>query len=78
MAVFTSVSRTIKKTFTELEMRSMAELNRIGLQEAITALRSELIESVVASQGEQLRFEVGEITMEFQIEVERRARFKNA
>ena len=51
----------------------MAESNRIGLQEAIAALRSELIESVVASQQERLRFEVGEITMEFQIEVERSA-----
>jgi hypothetical protein len=49
----------------------MAELGRIGLQEAIAALRTELIESVIASQGERLRFEVGEITMEFQIEVER-------
>lgn len=49
----------------------MTEPKRIGLQEAIAALRAELIESVIASQGERLRFEVGEITMEFQIEVER-------
>lgn len=49
----------------------MAEPKRIGLQEAIAALRAELIESVIASQGERLRFAVGEITMEFQIEVER-------
>jgi hypothetical protein len=49
----------------------MAEPKRIGLQEAISALRAELIESVVASQGERLRFEIGQITMEFQIEVER-------
>ncbi len=49
----------------------MTEPKRIGLQEAIAALRAELIESIVASQGERLRFEVGEITMEFQIEVER-------
>ena len=54
----------------------MAEPKRIGLQEAITALRTELIESIVASQGERLRFEVGEITMEFQIEVERSAEAK--
>lgn len=51
----------------------MAEPKRIGLQEEIAALRTELIESIVASQGERLRFEVGEITMEFQIEVERSA-----
>ncbi len=49
----------------------MAGLERIGLKEAIAALREELIESVIASQGERLRFEVGEITMEFQVEVER-------
>lgn len=54
-------------------VNSMAEAKRVGLQEAIAALRAELIESVVASQGELLRFEVGEITMEFQIEVERSA-----
>jgi hypothetical protein len=54
----------------------MAESRRIGLQEAIAALRAELIESVVASQGERLRFEVGEIIMEFQIEVERSAEAK--
>ena len=34
-------------------------------------MRAELIESVISSYGERLRFEVGEITMEFQIEVER-------
>ena len=54
----------------------MAEPKRIGLKEAISALRSELIESVIASQGERLRFEVGEITMEFQIEVERSVEVK--
>ncbi len=49
----------------------MTETRRIGLQEAIAALRAELIESVIASRGERLRFQVGEIAMEFQIEVER-------
>lgn len=44
---------------------------RIGLQQAIAALREELIDSINSSQQEALRFEVGEITMEFQIEVER-------
>ncbi|MFP4008863.1 MAG: trypco2 family protein, partial [Spirulinaceae cyanobacterium] len=51
----------------------MTELKRIGLQDAIAALRAELIQSITASQGEKLRFEVGEITMEFQIELERSA-----
>ena len=46
-------------------------LKRIGLQESIAALRREIIESITASQGEVLRFEVGEITMEFHVEVER-------
>jgi hypothetical protein len=54
----------------------MAESRRIGLREAIDALRAELIESMGASQEERLRFEVGEITMEFQIEVERSAEAK--
>lgn len=49
----------------------MAEPKRIGLQEAIAALRAELIESMLASGKELLRFEIGQITMEFQIEVER-------
>jgi hypothetical protein len=49
----------------------MTELGRIGLQEAVAALRSELIESMKAVQGEQLLFEVGEMTMEFQVEAER-------
>lgn len=51
-------------------------VGRIGLEEAIAALRQELIASVVASQGEHLRFEVGEITMEFHVEVERSAEAK--
>ena len=49
----------------------MEKSRRIGLQEAIAALRTELIESVVAAHEERLRFEVGEITMEFQVEIER-------
>jgi hypothetical protein len=54
----------------------MTKLERIGLHEAIAALRAELIESVVASHRERLRFEVEEITMEFQLEVERSAEAK--
>lgn len=48
-------------------------VGRIGLEETIAALRQELIASIVASQGEGLRFEVGEVTMEFHVEVERSA-----
>ena len=67
-----SIEQTSKTIALEM-VRGMAGLERIGLQEAIASLRAELIESVNASHGERLRFEVGEITMEFQIEVERSA-----
>jgi hypothetical protein len=43
----------------------------IGLKEAIRALRMELSESILAAGGEALRFEVGQISLEFQVEVER-------
>lgn len=46
-------------------------MNRIELKDSIAALRKELIESILAAQGEGLRFEVGEVTMEFHVEVER-------
>ena len=46
-------------------------MERIGLKEAIAALRKELSESILASVNEKLRFEVGEITLEIQVEVER-------
>jgi Trypsin-co-occurring domain 2 len=46
-------------------------MERIALKDSIAALRTELIESIVAAQGEKLRFEVGEMVMEFQVEVER-------
>ena len=46
-------------------------MERIGLLEAVTALREELAESILAAANERLRFAVGEITLEFQVEVER-------
>lgn len=46
-------------------------LGRIGLEETIAALRQELIASITASQGEKLRFEVGEVTVELHVEMER-------
>lgn len=45
-------------------------MKRIALQDSIAALRQELIESIVAAQGEKLQFEVGEVLIEFQLEVE--------
>jgi hypothetical protein len=43
----------------------------IGVQEAVAALRAELSASIAASVDEELRFEVGEIEIEFQVAVER-------
>ncbi len=43
-----------------------------GLQDAIEALRKELSASIVAAADEELRFEVGQITIEMQVAVERK------
>jgi hypothetical protein len=43
----------------------------IGLKEAVEALRAELNASILAAGNESLRFEVGQITMEFQVGIER-------
>jgi Trypsin-co-occurring domain 2 len=48
-------------------------MNRIGLKDAIEALRLELSESILVSEGKEVRFEVGEIEMEFQVAVEQTA-----
>jgi len=44
--------------------------NRIGLKETIAALRKELIASIDASKGEELQFQVGQVMVEFNVEVE--------
>lgn len=46
-------------------------MQRIGLKQALAALRHELYEAIRAAANEPLRFEVGEITLQFQVEVER-------
>ena len=46
------------------------ELKRIGLKETLEALRIELSEAILVSEGKQIRFEVGEIELEFQVGVE--------
>jgi hypothetical protein len=46
-------------------------MSKIGLRETLNALRVELSESILASVGEQVRFEVGEIELEFQVTVEK-------
>ena len=51
-------------------------MDRIGLQEAVAALRQELSASIREGAEEELRFQVGEITLEFQVEIERTAGVK--
>ncbi|KPQ39189.1 MAG: hypothetical protein HLUCCO16_09105 [Phormidium sp. OSCR] len=52
------------------------DIERIGLRETIAALRQELIASIIASEDEKLRFEVGEVTVEFHVAVERNTNAK--
>ena len=42
---------------------------KIGITAAISALRAELEESILAAANEDLQFEVGEISLELQIEI---------
>lgn len=46
-------------------------MERIGLREAIAALRQEICASIEDAQGESVRFQVGELTLQFQVEIER-------
>ena len=46
------------------------DINKVGLRETLEALRVELSKSILASEGEQIRFEVGDIELEFQFVVE--------
>jgi Trypsin-co-occurring domain 2 len=48
-------------------------MERIGLKEAIGALRSELSESILAAADEDLQFQVPDVSMEFQVELEKSA-----
>ena len=50
----------------------MAEL-RIPLSEAIRALRRELVEAVREGEGEELRFALGPVELELQLEVSKEA-----
>lgn len=45
-------------------------MERIGLKEAIGALREELSESILTATNETLQFQVGEIVLEFQVQME--------
>ena len=45
-------------------------INKVGLRETLEALRVELSKSILAAEGEQIRFEVGDIELEVQFVVE--------
>jgi hypothetical protein len=45
-------------------------MSKIGLKDAIEALRTELSESILVSEEKEVRFEVGEIELEFQFSIE--------
>ena len=47
------------------------DINKVGLRETLEALRVELSKSILASEGEQIRFEVGDIELEVQFVVEK-------
>jgi Trypsin-co-occurring domain 2 len=51
-------------------------LPRIELARAVQAIRDELVAAAAQADGEQLRFEVGEIQMEFAVELRHDARVK--
>lgn len=49
-------------------------MDRIGLREAIQALRSELIEATAEATDQPIQFPVGSVQLEFQVGVTRDAR----
>src|SRR5687767_6755699 len=46
-------------------------MEQVGLTEAIGALRADLSSAIAAGVDESLRFEVGEVTIEFEVALER-------
>jgi hypothetical protein len=47
----------------------MPEGERLGLAEAVAALRKELTAAMTAGAGERVRFELGTVEMEFELEL---------
>lgn len=43
---------------------------KLGLKETVEALRRELSETILVAEGKQIRFEMGEIELEFQVMIE--------
>ncbi len=46
-------------------------MNKVGLKEAIAALRLELGEAVLRGEGKAIKFELPEVEMEFQVAIEK-------
>lgn len=51
----------------------MAQKSAIGLPEAIRGLRAQLSEAMKEGSGEEVRFKVGPVELEFAVEVSREA-----
>ncbi len=47
----------------------MPDVEQLGLAEAVAALRQELASAMTAGKGERVRFELGTVEMEFQLEL---------
>jgi hypothetical protein len=47
------------------------KVDKIGLSEVIVALRQELNESMAAAKGSDLKFKLGDVTIELELAVER-------
>ena len=47
------------------------DIKEIGLKETIQALRQEISEAILVSEGKEIRFEAGEIELEFQVAIEK-------
>ena len=47
------------------------DIQKLGLKETLEALRVELSESILVSEGKEIRFEMGEIELEMQVVIEK-------
>jgi len=47
------------------------DIQKLGLKETLEALRIEISESILLSEGKEIRFEMGEIELEMQVVIEK-------
>lgn len=47
------------------------DIQKLGLKETLEALRIEISESILVSEGKEIRFEMGEIELEMQVVIEK-------